>query len=760
MKHKLVISLLAAGFFSGCGGGNNTSPPPPISVLVSPATANIHVTNTQQFTATVQNSSNTSVTWSVSGSGCTGADCGTISATGLYTAPANVPSKAAINVTATSVADTTKSNNAVATILAAVIVAVTPSGMNVEIAKTQQFTANVQNAINSAVTWNVSGTGCTGSACGTINSSGLYTAPSLVPNPASISITATSVEDPKKSGATSAAIISYISVLMWPAKAQVTAPPNVNYGVPSRQFTWLVTGFTNTALNWTVTGAGCSGNTCGTISNTGLYVPPNAIPNPEYVTVTATSQADPGKFASATVELVPSDNAKLNGTYGFFTQGYALGAPGQAGGIMVADGHGNITYGVADRTWPNSVGGNLVNVPFTGTYTINSDNRGTITINSTSFGTVTYAIVLNAEGDEACMQPFYDVTTRLVGELVKQDLSTFNNAGIKGDYVFQMTGNDSTYARQAQVGRFHADGNGNITAGNLDLNDGVNVTNNLAFTGTYSVSSNGRTTLALTVSGHGTLNYVGYLLSANQFNLMSIDTIATNAPMMGGTALLQQGGPFSNGSLNAATVFQISGLPAANHPKVSIGLLAGDGNGHITGIADIGDDTTPILNTSYTASYAIDAHGRGTVTSTSATLPNMILYLVSPNQALLMEASVAPGAALASGAFEPQMQLPYSNALLMGHFMGYSNTVLYPNYVTSTGVIDYDGAGNYTAAADMNSTNAGLWHWSGTSSDTVAANGRVTIPTGAYAYLVSPVKYVLIHWPQPDNQAHVNIAEQ
>lgn len=754
MKHKLLLSLLAAGFFSGCGGGNNAPPPPAISVLVSPATANVHVTNTQQFTATVQNASNTNVTWSISGSGCTGAACGTISATGLYTAPVNVPSSATISVTATSVADTTKSNSAVATVLAAVIVAVTPTGLNVEIGKTQQFTANVQNANNSSVTWAISGTGCTGAACGTISSTGLYAAPSVVPNPPSITVTATSVEDPKKSGSVGAAITSLIAVSIWPSEAQVTA--NQAYGVSGRQFALLVRGYSNTGVNWSVAGAGCSGNTCGTMTNTGFYFPPGTVPSPEYVTITATSQADPSKSATATVELVANDNAKLNGAYAFFYQGYALGAPGQTAGMLVADGHGNITYGVADRTWPNNVGGNLVNVPFTGTYSISPTNRGTITINSNVFGTVTYAIVLNAAGDEACIQPFFDIQTRLIGEMVKLDLSALNNGGMKGDYVFQMTGNDSTFARQAEVGKLHADGNGNITAGSLDLNDGVSVTNNLPFTGSYSVSQNGRTTLTLTASGVGPLNYVGYVLSANEFYLMSIDTIAANTPMMGGHALLQEGAPFSNASLNAISVFQLSGLPAPGQPKVSVGLLTGDGNGHISGLADIGDNMTPIPNASYTANYVIDASGRGTITPTSGHLPSMIFYLVSPNQALLME---APGAGLATGTFEPQLQIPYENALLMGHFMGYSNAVLFSTYATSTGFIEYDGAGNYTAAADINSTAAGLWPWSGGSSYSIAANGRVTIP-GAYAYLVSPVKYVLIHWIQPDNQAHVNIAEQ
>src|SRR6266404_2658082 len=69
---------------AGCA---STSHNTPVAVAVSPATASVVVTKTQQFTATVTGTSNTAVTWSVVG----GAANGTISNTGLYTAPASVP---------------------------------------------------------------------------------------------------------------------------------------------------------------------------------------------------------------------------------------------------------------------------------------------------------------------------------------------------------------------------------------------------------------------------------------------------------------------------------------------------------------------------------------------------------------------------------------------------------------------------------------------------------------------------------------------
>ena len=88
----------------------------PVSVSIAPAYAFVAPSsasiNSVQFTATVANSSNSNVTWSVqsgvAGQGCAGSACGSVSATGLYTAPATAPSPNAIAVTATSAADPTK----------------------------------------------------------------------------------------------------------------------------------------------------------------------------------------------------------------------------------------------------------------------------------------------------------------------------------------------------------------------------------------------------------------------------------------------------------------------------------------------------------------------------------------------------------------------------------------------------------------------------------------------------------------------------
>jgi hypothetical protein len=89
-----------------------------VTVTVSPGSANLFADEAgnswpagvtqKQFAATVNNSTNQSVTWAVTG----GSANGTVDGTGLYTAPAVVPNPAAVKVTATAAADTTKSGSA------------------------------------------------------------------------------------------------------------------------------------------------------------------------------------------------------------------------------------------------------------------------------------------------------------------------------------------------------------------------------------------------------------------------------------------------------------------------------------------------------------------------------------------------------------------------------------------------------------------------------------------------------------------------
>ena len=93
-----------------------TGPSSNLSVAVTPTTATLRAGATQTFSATVTGSTNTNVTWSVNGTAGGSATLGTVSATGLYTAPNNLPTPPNVTVTATSAQDTTKSGSGAVTL--------------------------------------------------------------------------------------------------------------------------------------------------------------------------------------------------------------------------------------------------------------------------------------------------------------------------------------------------------------------------------------------------------------------------------------------------------------------------------------------------------------------------------------------------------------------------------------------------------------------------------------------------------------------
>ena len=78
-----------------------------VSLSLSPQNAQVPVGGQLQFVVTVNGTSDSVVTWSVDGAGCSGITCGMISAEGFYTAPTNAPSPSTVTVTVTSLADVT-----------------------------------------------------------------------------------------------------------------------------------------------------------------------------------------------------------------------------------------------------------------------------------------------------------------------------------------------------------------------------------------------------------------------------------------------------------------------------------------------------------------------------------------------------------------------------------------------------------------------------------------------------------------------------
>ena len=199
-----TVTITATAFSASYGTTAYYSVPiqlAPPSITVSPSTAGPAAGATVQFTAT-----GGTVTWSISPSTAS-ADGGIDPNSGLYTAPASITSSTTVTVTATSTADSSVTGTAKITLTAplTIAVSVSPSSATLTAGQTQQFAATVTNTTNAAVTWSLNPAGV-----GSIDSTGLYTAPSSITASQKVTVTATSSADPAKTG--SAAITLSVPV--------------------------------------------------------------------------------------------------------------------------------------------------------------------------------------------------------------------------------------------------------------------------------------------------------------------------------------------------------------------------------------------------------------------------------------------------------------------------------------------------------------------------------------------------------------------
>jgi len=274
------VTVIATSVFDPTTNGTATVTLQPISVTLSPAAVTLSANQSQQFTPTLLGSS-AGVLWSIS------PQVGNITNSGLYTAPSSIAASSKVTVTATSVDDPTKSGTAVVTLqpAPAITVAVSPASVTLTNSQTQQFTAALQNNI-AGVTWSIN------PQLGAIDNTGLYTAPATITSSNSkVTVTATSIDDPTKSGSAS------ITLQAAPAASVTVTPATVTLSNnQTQQFSATVQNST-AGVTWSINPQ------IGTIDPTGFYTAPGLISGTQKVTVTATSISDASKTGTATITL-------------------------------------------------------------------------------------------------------------------------------------------------------------------------------------------------------------------------------------------------------------------------------------------------------------------------------------------------------------------------------------------------------------------------------------------------------------------------
>ena len=578
MKKAIVtaIAALIVITLAACGGGNNPIPPPP-TVTVTPATLNLQEGSTQQFMATVTNTNQTAVTWQVNGVTGGNATVGTISSTGLYTAPLIVPNPASITVTAVLQANSAFSGNAIVTITAV------------------QFN-------NSSIKGNY-----------VLSVSGIN-----------------------------------LNSLTFFLVGSITADGNGNITMGEEDVNDVSNGYSRfTTINGNYN-VGSDGR--GTLN---LTIPVNGRP-------TMFSYAFALK-ALNNAGLVETDQNVINGIGDLEQQAsgpmppvgnFAFGFAGSSGGCrffnsaLNSNGIFNLTNGsILAGTQDINCGGTVTTgQSISGAYSaVDIFGRGTGAFaGGTGRSNFTYYVVSPSRFRFICS----DTNTFFLGSADLQTQQSFASTDVAGNYVVSTGANLSNGAIPGvsfTLIQFNASG-GNISSGHYDVNNSGTI-GQASLTGSYSVSSIGRVNGTFNVNGVG-LPFAMYLISPTRGYYLD-----ERATAVGGGNVYGQGANVTSnadwaGSYATKQFGYVVGtggaILAINSTGVS-GQISADGNGVLAGTLDINDPPplNVLIGQTLQGTYSVGnvAPGRMTVSITTPTdgTRNYVGYIIDQTRVVLME---------------------------------------------------------------------------------------------------------------------------
>jgi hypothetical protein len=632
----LLVGCGSSGSGSGSGGGG-------VHIAVSPSSnVSVGVTLTQQFTATVTGTSNTAVTWGLSGTGCSGAACGTISGTGLYTAPSTPPSSN-VTVAATLTADTSMSAS-VAFKVVDIAVTIAPKTATVALNGQQQFsaTAGPGNAPQT-FTWSVT---CPSGPCGTVDNNGLYTAPASLPNPTTMTITATSTIDPNGSDTSSVFLVSSFNNRLKGSNAfHFSGYDNVG--------PVLVVGNFNADGSGHITAGQEDISRSGGVQSLTITGGTYSVGSDNRGSLNLTTSAGTSTYkfaigANGETEFIEFDGTGINGSgvidvansasyntasvtgpyaFGYFGADINNDRAGYAGSF-VADGAGNISSVSLDI---NDFGSATASTGGTGTYTVAGTGRGTIamTVGGQTYNFAFYMVagseIFVVSTDSVAVHP------RVSGLLVTQDTSiTYTAADLNASSVYYVTGVDSgigTFSNTT-VGIATPDGAGNVT-GIFDQNNAGVVTSNSSFTSTYTATGSGRYTIKL--SG---VTFVMYAFTKNKGFLLD----QSSASVQTGLMEPQKNSPFSANTISGTFIQSNNQIAGKATPNLVAALSLNASSGGVSGTQDETDGGQN-ANQAVAGSYTVSSNGRGTYSTTAPSSTSSVLYIINNAKIAFMDNS-------------------------------------------------------------------------------------------------------------------------
>lgn len=726
----LGLALLSVLLLSGCGGSSG------LTVSITPGNNQaVDQSQSVSFTAFVPgDSSNSGVSWSLTGSHCKGPACGTFVNTtpfaATYVAPKSVPNGTLLTVTltATSVAQNSAyetlnivvspaptiattslpgvlngsdyneqivANGGVAPLVFTVSSGSLPPGLNLN---TTGFVTGRSTSDGGTYNFNVT---VTDQGSPPLTTSQAYT---IVVNPApKLSVATTSLPSAALGTAYNfgLAALGGVPPLTW-AVTSGTLPPGLSLTAMTGQISGTPTTQTGSPFTFTVE-----------VTDSSLL---GASQQPQTAAQTLSLAVGPPNTLSIVTSTLPQAQ-----TASLYSQT-----------IITTGGVGPFTWAITSGILPSGI-------------TLNS-STGTIAGTATAVSSNTFTLqVTDSESPPA---------TKSVTFTLSVIAATNNDELLSGDYVFLFNG----YNENGPVtlgGNFIANGAGSIN-GSLDSNnnDPLNTTYNNGpgptqgntASGTYEIGSDGRGTLILTTTS-ATSTYSFALDGDGNAQLIETDE---NTPPTHGTGIMRkQPTPlpvYSPASFSGNYAFQLAGIDSGNKRATYAGALKADGisafsNGNLdSNVA--GNVGTNISGATGTFLVAQNGRGEASISIPGGPILNFLFYMITPSDVLFLGFDPVGTNPMTTGEAILQTQSSFSAASLNGSSVvtitgqnssGNSSVLL--GLLSGNGSNGISGTVHGNDGGSISTTNV-------SGSYNVASNGRVsTSGIGnqlAVMYLISP----------------------
>jgi hypothetical protein len=379
---------------------------------------------------------------------------------------------------------------------------------------------------------------------------------------------------------------------------------------------------------------------------------------------------------------------------------------------------------------------------------------GQISGTPTAFGTNSFTVQVTDSGSAP------QAATKALSITIVGPANPPNNVELNGNYAFTFSGISGSSAGSsgfAAVGRFTADGAGNLTNGEMDTN-GIgpgSVLSAQSFTGTYVIGPDNRGEMTLNFGGSSATLAFAMMANGNA-KFIEFDAGGGAGTVGSGTMETVDTTAFSTAKITGDYAFGAAGLDNLNNRAAIAGRFTATGAGSLANAAgDLNAYGAAYSMTFAASSYAVadTTHGRGAMSlvfsfgGTPATL-NFVFYIVNSGKLFAMETDpVATSTPLLNGVIL-QQTTPiggFSATSLNGGAVislsgasvcGDGGTDSEPDVLA--GLLTANGNGGLSLSYDENcgGTASSAPALPGTYS--VANNGRtsITVGNGAIAYLV------------------------